>query len=64
MKVMLERDFDYRISSDTEYRFRAGVIVDGAVAEAAIANGAARMPNVKKNPTPQVTKPARPSHEG
>lgn len=64
MKVMLEKDFNYRISSDTQYRFRAGVVVDGAVAEAAIAAGAAVAPNVKKNPTPQVIKPARPSHEG
>ena len=64
MKVMLEKDFTYRIGPDTEYRFRAGVIVDGAVAEAAVAEGAASRPEKKKTPAPKITKPARPDHEG
>jgi hypothetical protein len=63
IKVMLEKDFDYYLSAEIKYRFRAGIVVDGAVAEAAIAHGAARMP-AKKTPAPQITKPARPQHEG
>ena len=61
---MLEREFIYRLGPDTEYRFRAGLIVDGAVAEAAIAEGAGIAPNAKKTPIPKYTKPARPKHEG
>ena len=63
MKVMLEKDFTYRIGPETEYRFRAGVVVDGAVAAAAIAEGAAQAPR-KQTPAPKITKPAKPDHEG
>jgi hypothetical protein len=63
MKVLLERDFTYRIGPDTEYRFRAGVVVDGAVAEAAVAEGAGTLPK-KHTPAPKITKQPRPDHEG
>ena len=63
MKVTLTQDFTYRYGPEQQFTFRAGIVVDGDVAEKAVEAGAAELPN-KKSPRPKVTKPRKPKHEG